>query len=135
MTCHPFSTEPRPTRAARPHASHHVSVLPPDRPFTTAQALAAGLTRAQLRGPAYVQVFHGVHAAAIAMTPSVRAVTRVRAALVTHPAGAVASHGSAARVIGAPVPVELVEHVTVAHENERRRRIGIRCHLAALGED
>jgi len=101
-------------------------------PFTTAQALAFGLTRADLKGPQYVQVLHGVHAPAFAMVPSVRTLTRVRAALLTHPATAVASHGSAARVLGAPVPSEEVEHVTVAHEDHRRRRIGVRCHVSAL---
>jgi hypothetical protein len=103
-------------------------------PFTTAQALASGLTRADLKGPDYVQVLHGVHAPAFAMVPSVRALTRVRAALLTHPPGAVASHGSAARVLGAPVPTEGVEHVTVAHEDDRRRRVGVRCHVAALDQ-
>jgi hypothetical protein len=108
-------------------------VLPSDRPFTTAQALAAGLTRAQLRGSEYVQVLHGVHAPRIAMSPSVRALTRVRAALLTHPPSAAASHGSAARVLGAPVPPEPVEHVTVPRPDDRRRRVGVRCHVAALG--
>ena len=41
--------------------------------------------------------------------------------------------GSAARLLGAPVPAETVEHVTVGHQDERRRRVGVRCHVAALG--
>src|SRR4051812_36698353 len=76
--------------AAGCRTPHHVGVLQPDRRFTTAQAVAAGVTRAQLRGPAYVQVIHGVHAPALAMAASLRALTRVRAALLTHPPGAVA---------------------------------------------
>jgi very-short-patch-repair endonuclease len=35
-------------------------------------------------------------------------------------------------VLGAPVPTESVEHVTVSHEDDRRRRVGVRCHVAAL---
>jgi very-short-patch-repair endonuclease len=73
-----------------------------------------------------------VHASAFAMTPTAQALTRVRAALLTHPPAAVASHGSAARVLGAPVPAEPLEHVTVSHEDQRRRRLGVRCHLAEL---
>ena len=110
-------------------------MLTPDRPFTTAQALAAGVTRAQLSGPDYVQVLHGVHARALAMAPAARALTRVRAALLTHPSSAVASHGSAARVLGVPVPSETLEHVTVPHEDDRRRRIGVRCHVAAMAKE
>ena len=109
------------------HSSH--------RPFTTAQGLAAGLSRAQLAGPDFVQVLRGVHAPTVAVTPSLRALTRVRAALLVHPSGAVASCSSAARVLGAPVPTEAVEHVTVAHPDQRRRRPGIRCHVAALDRD
>lgn len=55
----------------------------------------------------------------------------VRAALVIHPPTAFASHLSAARVYGLPVPARPDEHVSVFEEKDRRRRTGIRNHVAA----
>lgn len=106
--------------------------LPPDAPFTTSQALASGVTRRQLAGPGYRQLFRGVYACASAGdTPLLRA----RAVLLTHPASAVASHSTVARLVRMPVPRDPDEHVTVPQEGQRRRRLGLRCHVAALSED
>lgn len=58
---------------------------------------------------------------------------RVAAALVLHPPGAFASHVSAARVYGLPLPVHPLEHVSVVRAGDRRRRAGIRNHLAPPG--
>jgi very-short-patch-repair endonuclease len=55
--------------------------------------------------------------------------TRVRAALVLHPPDAVASHFSAARVLGLPVPEHLFEHVTVFRPEDRRWRPEIKPHV------
>lgn len=55
--------------------------------------------------------------------------TRLRAALVLHPADAFASHHSAARVLGLPVPEHLFEHVTVFHPEDRRWRPEIKAHV------
>lgn len=51
-----------------------------------------------------------------------------------HPPGAVATHKSAARVLGVPVPRTAVEHVTVARPDDRRHRHGVRCHVAVLAD-
>src|SRR4249919_2505183 len=55
--------------------------------------------------------------------------TRIRAALVLHPPDAIASHFSAARVLGLPVPEHLFEHVTVFHAADRRWRPEIKSHV------
>ena len=55
--------------------------------------------------------------------------TRIRAALALHPPDAVASHFSAARVLGLPVPEHLNEHVTVFQAQDRRWRPGVKPHV------
>ena len=42
---------------------------------------------------------------------------------------ALASHASAARIYGVPVPTLPTEHVTVCKPELRRRRSGVKCHL------
>ncbi|QIK66678.1 DUF559 domain-containing protein [Nocardioides sp. HDW12B] len=59
---------------------------------------------------------------------------RVQAALLAHPAVAVASHASAARLMGAPNDLGPDEHVTVPEAGQRRQRHGVRCHVATLRE-
>jgi len=54
--------------------------------------------------------------------------TAIRAALKLHPKGAFASHWSAARVLGLPVPDNPFEHVTVRDPDDRRYRREIKCH-------
>ena len=98
------------------------------RPFTYAQGLAAGISPARLRGPSFRKVLPGVYVDA--SVPR-RRYERVEAALLIHPVPAYASHTSAARVYGLPVPKELTEeHVTVFRRQDRRNRRGVRSHLA-----
>ena len=99
------------------------------RPFTTAEALRAGITHQRLRGPEFRRLLGGVHISSA--VPHARSL-RTQAALVVHPDGAVATHTSAARVLGVPVPDDPLEHVSVAHPKDRRQRDGLRCHVAAL---
>lgn len=99
------------------------------RPFTRRAALAAGLTDRMLRGPRFRSLLTGVYLSTdVRVTPIIMAA----AALLTQPEGAVASHHSAAGVMRAPVPVHQLEHVTVPTPADRRRRSGVRCHVAAL---
>jgi len=98
-------------------------------PFTRAAAVRAGLRR-QLRTGAYRQVLHGIYLAAdVEMTPLVLA----RAALLPFGELAWASHVSAARVLGVPIPTLPGEHVTVVVRKERRHRADVTCHSALRG--
>ena len=101
----------------------------PLRPFTRAQALRAGLTDRDLTRGAYRRLLHGIYvSAAVPDTPALRA----EAALLTHHPTAVATHVTAARMLRAPVPDVSEEHVTVPDEDQRRRRRGVRCHVASI---
>lgn len=54
---------------------------------------------------------------------------RAEAALLLHPPGSFASHSTAARAHGLPVPQDPLTHVRVRNPVDRRRRDGIRCHV------
>jgi very-short-patch-repair endonuclease len=102
------------------------SPTPPfDRPFTTREFAAAGHDPATLRRRCYRQVFKAIWV----HVDCVDDLTPVRAALVAHPKGAVASHFSAARVYRLPVPDHPFEHVTVFRTKDRRRRNGVKSHV------
>ncbi len=97
-------------------------------PFTRAQALASGLDPRVLRSADYHRLLHGVYVStACPITPQLLA----EAALVTQPRGAFVSHQTAARLLDIPIPDHADEHVTVRHEDDRRRRRGVRCHIAS----
>lgn len=104
------------------------SVLEQRRPFTRADAIAAGIDPRLLRGRRFRRIFKGVYIAAD-VPPS--PLQRVEAAVLLHPPGAFASHVSAARVYDLPIPHFADEHVSVFAENDRRRRNGIQSHVAA----
>jgi hypothetical protein len=96
------------------------------RPFPRWQGLRAGISRATLDGPSFQRVLHGVLVGAdVRVTPLLRA----EAALVCFIAPAFASHTTAARVWGAPIPTPPGEHVTVPTPRERLRRAGVTCHV------
>jgi very-short-patch-repair endonuclease len=104
----------------------------PMRPFTRAQAIAAGITDRQLRGPRYVQLLGGYY---ISSSVPDLSLERTRAALLVHPPGAVATHFSSARLRKVPISSDAVEHVTVARADDRRHRHGLRCHVAAIAAE
>jgi hypothetical protein len=100
-------------------------------PFTRASALAAGLTPAVLRGPRFRRLGHGVYLdAAAALTPIVAA----RAVLIGYDDRAHASHATAARVHGLPIPTLADEHITVTRAAHRKGRSGARVHVASAAE-
>lgn len=101
------------------------------RPFRRVDALAAGITRSELAGPMFRRIFTGVYVGtAVPHHP----LERVVAALLIHPPAAIASHTSAARVYGVPLPDGLAdEHVSVLAARDRRPRPGLRAHVARPG--
>lgn len=81
----------------------------PTRPFVRASAAAQGNAK-DLRTPAYVRLLHGIYvAASVEVTPALMA----EAALLPFGEKAWASHATAARVLGLPIPALPGEHVTV----------------------
>jgi hypothetical protein len=99
----------------------------PTRPFRRRDGLAAGLTAGELRGPRFRRVATGVYVAAeVAALPLVRA----QAVTLLFPGRAIASHATAARVHGAPLPPLPEEHVTVLRPADRRYHAGVRAHVA-----
>lgn len=100
------------------------------RPFTRADAIAAGISPKQLRGSKYRRTFYGVYVEArVPDHPAVRS----QAALLLHPPTAFASHFSAGRIYRLPMPGNPFEHVTVARAADRTERDGIRCHVDTPG--
>jgi len=99
------------------------------RPFTYAEATAAGVSPSALRGPMFRTLFRGVHVhASVPAHPLIR----VEAALLLHPPGAFASHASAGRVHGMPIPTLPDEHVSVFRAEDRRPRPGLRPHVVGF---
>lgn len=105
-------------------------VLDTARPFTRAAAIAAGIPPSLLRSSGFRRIFRGVLVdAGVSLTPRLR----VEAALAVFGPTAFASHSSAARVYGVPIPALPDEHVSVVEARHRRQRPEIRCHVARSG--
>ncbi|HET9859222.1 MAG TPA: DUF559 domain-containing protein [Nocardioidaceae bacterium] len=98
------------------------------RPFTRADAVAAGVPPTMLRGSRFRRIFRGVY---ISRETPVNPFVRTDAALALHPPTAFASHVSAARVYRLPVPTFPDEHVTVLAQEDRRKRPGVVNHVAS----
>lgn len=108
-----------------------ITALDTRRPFTRTDALAANISPKQLRGSRFRRIFRGVYVdARVADHPLLRA----EAALLLQPAGAFASHTTAALIHRVPVPTGPLTHVTVLDADDRRRREGIRCHVASAND-
>lgn len=101
----------------------------PTGPFTTADALAAGLSPAQLRNPRLAVPSPGLRAARPPTDPA----QSVRAVLAVLPAGAVLSHDTAARLLGLPLPTPWSpdEPVHVTHPSAQISRRGVVGHRAS----
>jgi hypothetical protein len=96
-----------------------------DGPFTRAEYLAAGGGRSALKGTRYREVVRTIYIE----VDQDGADTRVRIAMMVHPDGAFASHWSACRVLGLPVPDNAFEHVTVRDPDDRRYRPWLKPHV------
>lgn len=98
------------------------------RPFTRADAVRAGIDPKILRTSRFRRIFRGVLISNdVPDSPLVRA----EAALLIHPPTAFASHTTAARIFGLPVPVDPREHVSVLSDRDRRRRPEICNHVTS----
>lgn len=113
---------------SKPEKDAPARELDPTRPFTRAEAIAAGISPKALRGSRYRRIFRGVHVSAQAKETPLQ---RAEAALLLF-AGrpAHASHATAARIHGVPLPALPDEHVTVRDERSRHAVEGIRVHRA-----
>ena len=100
--------------------------LDPRQPFRRQAAITAGITPKQLRGPGFRTVLPGTHVAA---TTVVTPLLRARAALLPYAGVAWASHASAARVYGLPIPTIGAEHLSVPRAGQRRRHQRVKVHV------
>ena len=99
--------------------------LDPTRPFLRQDGLRAGLTKHVLDGTGFHTVFGSVRLASeVPLTPEVLG----RCASLVVPRCAV-SHHTAAEVWGGAVPSTAWTHVSVARAEDRRARVGLRCHV------
>jgi len=113
--------------ASTPNMPDSPAVLDIHRPFTRADAVAAGIDPQVLAGSRFRRIFRGVYiSSGVPDDPCIRAA----AALCFHPAGAYASHLTAARMYKLPVPKAGLEHVCVASARDRRHRAGVLSHVA-----
>jgi hypothetical protein len=94
-------------------------------PFTKERFLEVGGDPRALRRRSFKQVFRSVWVRRDGIDDD----TRIRAALAIHPEGAFASHFSAARLLGLPVPDHAFEHVTVLKPEDRRYRPEVKPHV------
>jgi len=101
--------------------------LDTSKPFTRAEAVAAGLDLGMLRSRRFRVVLRGVYVDAGAPDSTDLV---VRAALKLHPPSAFVSHNTAAEVLGLPVPSSAHVHVSVVRKEDRSQRADIDCHLA-----
>jgi hypothetical protein len=97
----------------------------PTTPFTRQMWLARGLDPALLRQREFRPVIRSVWV----HEDGVDGDTRIRAALLLHPEDACASHFSAARLLGLPVPEHPFEHVTVFRRRDRHPRPEVKSHV------
>lgn len=97
------------------------------RPFTRADAVAAGISPRRLGGSRFRRIFTGVF-----ISSSVREHPRhrIEGALLLFPEGAWVSHTSAAYLYGVVVPPSPRVHISVVDPKDRRWQPGIKPHVA-----
>lgn len=102
------------------------------KPFTRADALAAGISSSALASARYRRVFRNVYVlAAVGLERR----QRFEGALVLHPEGAWLSHTSAASLRGVAVPDDPHVHVSVVDAKDRRWTPGLKPHVAPPGTE
>ncbi|HJV15539.1 MAG TPA: hypothetical protein VJ625_16760 [Propionibacteriaceae bacterium] len=97
----------------------------PRRPFSRAEARAAGLTPEMLLSKRFHKIFWDAYVSRdVPITPLLRAKAVIR--LV--PSGSYISHHTAAELWGAAVPADTATHVTLPSAHRRQVRQGVRSH-------
>lgn len=104
------------------------SELDTRRPFTRAAALAAGIEPRLLRGSRFRRIFRGVYVDAD--VPDTALLRGQASVALFRSASAFASHATAARIHGLPLPPLPYEHVSVFRAADRRAHAGVRVHVA-----
>jgi hypothetical protein len=102
------------------------------RPFTRAEALAAGLTDVELRSRRFQRLFHGLY---IRTGSKIGVHAMAAAALHICPPGSFASHETAAALWGAAVSDLNEVHVSVPKGSSRSERRGIVAHRATTDQN
>lgn len=97
------------------------------RPFTRADAVAAGISPRMLAGSRFRRIFRDVH---ISSTTKETREERMLGALLLHPESAFASHTTAAEHYGVAVPASALTHISVFRDKDRRWSVGIKPHVA-----
>lgn len=113
-------------RKKRRRVPRPLATFDPRRPFTSEEALAAGLTRKDLQSERFRRLLLGVYVeASVRATPALHAA----AVLCLLPPSAWVSHATAARLLGVPLPPLPDEHASVREATDRLRRRGVHCHV------
>lgn len=109
-----------------------ITALDVRRPFTRAEALAAGISVRQLAGPRFVRLLHNRYVSA-----SVEVTTELRATAALSVVGVQGhvSHCTSARLWGAWAPECPDIHVSTPRSVGRTRRLGTRWHVASPDGD
>ena len=97
--------------------------LPPT--FTSAAARAAGLSRARLRGPAFVRLGYDLFAR---LDDAIDQRERLACLATALPADAAFSHGTAASLLGAPVVAPPIPHVALTPRRVLPQRADVVVH-------
>ena len=100
------------------------------KPFTRKAALSAGLAVAELTGPGFQRIFHGIY---IAVDVEITVTVRAQAALLVAPEGSYASHHTAIQLWGGWTPSTAETHISSSVESTRSERRGIVAHAADPG--
>lgn len=99
------------------------------RPFTRADAVAAGISPRRLSGSRYRRVFRGVYICADVPPHQHQ---RIVGGLLLHPPSARASHLSGAQICGVAVPEHSTVHISVPLAKDRRWQPGLKPHVSPL---
>ncbi len=104
--------------------------LPPT--FSAASARAAGLTRAQLRGAAYVRTAHDL---TVRLDDAIDVRERLALLATVLPADAAYSHATAAALLGAPVDFPTRPHIALTPRRVLPQHAGFVVHTRQMEQD